>query len=107
MSGTATATTVTTNTNETATQFISIGEDFGSDSSRTLPRDHVPAGSAIAMSARLPLDTGDLMRISWCPLGRACELPVGAGFEGYRTAGMERAAGRRGQRACGFARQHP
>src|SRR5258705_6240911 len=107
MSGTARATRVTTTTNETATQFISIGEDFGSDSSRTRPRAHVPAGSAIAISTRLSLDTGDLVRITRCPLQPDIELALGARVDGDRAAWMERAAGRRGKRAGGVAPHHP
>jgi hypothetical protein len=68
--------TVTTKTNDTAAQFISIGEVFGSDSSRTRPRAHVPAGSAIAISARLPFDTGDSMQIARRSLKPDIELAV-------------------------------
>src|SRR5258705_8807921 len=107
MSGTARATRVTTNTNETATQFISIGEDFGSESSRTRPRAHVPVGSAIAISARLPLNAGDLVRIAGRPLQPDIELALGACVDGNRAAGVEAAAGRRGQRAGGVARDAP
>ncbi len=76
MSGTARATTVTTKTNDTAAQFISIGEVFGRDSSRTRPRAHVPAGSAIAISARLPFDTGDLVQIARRSLEPDIELAL-------------------------------
>src|ERR1700704_4048478 len=103
MSGTARATTVTTKTNDTAAQFMSIGEVFGRDSSRTRPRAHVPAGSAIAISARLSLGTGDLVRITRRPLQPDIELAVGARVDGDRAAWVERAAGRRGKRAGGFA----
>src|SRR5258705_10540536 len=107
MSGPATATTVTTNTNETATQFISIGEVFGRDSSRIRPRAHVPAGSAIAISARLPFDARDLVRIAGRSLEPDIELALGAGVDGDRAAWVECAAGRRGQRAGGVARAAP
>jgi hypothetical protein len=107
MSGTASATTVTTITNDTATQFISDGGDFGNESRRTRPRANVPAGSAIAMSARLPLDTGDLVRIAGRPLEPNVEPALGARVDADRAAWVERAAGWRGQRAGGFARQYP
>src|SRR5262245_53485831 len=82
ISGTATATTVTMKTRLTAAQFISIGEEFGSDGSRTRPRAIVPAGSAIAISARLPLDTRDLVWTTGFALQPDVELAVGAGVDG-------------------------
>ena len=87
-------------------QFISIGGDFGSDRSRTRPRAHVPAGSAIAISARLPLDTGDLVQIAGRSLEPDIELAIGARVDGDRAPWVERATGRRGQRAGGLAWQH-
>src|ERR1700687_2581335 len=107
MTGTATATIVTTRIRLTAAQFISIGGDFGSDPSRSRPRANVPAGSAIAISARLPFDTGDLVRIPGCPFQPDIELVLGACLDGDRAARVECAAARWGQRAGGFARQYP
>src|SRR5262245_38047297 len=107
MTGTATATIVTMSTRLTTAQFISIGGDFGSDSRRTRLRASVPAGSAMAISAHLPLDTGDLVRTARRTLEPHVELAVGARVDGDRAAGVRRAAARRRQWAGGLARQHP
>src|SRR6185312_6547764 len=107
MTGTATATSVTMRTRLTAAQFVSIGGDFGSDSRRTRLRASVPAGSAMAISAHLPLDAGDLMWTARGALEPNVELAVGARVDGDRAAWVERAAGRRRQWAGGFAWQHP
>src|SRR5262245_35836970 len=107
MTGTATATIVTMRTRLTAAQFISIGGDFGSDSRRTRLRASVPAGSAMAISAHLPLDAGNLVRTARGALETHVEFAVGASVDGDRTAWVKRAAVRRRQRAGGLARQYP
>src|SRR4029453_15619299 len=107
MTGTAIATIVTMRTRLTAVQFISIGDEVGSENPRTRPRVIVPAASAMAISARLPLDTGNLVWTAGCSLESDIELAVGAGVDGDRAAWVECAPARRGQWAGGFARQHP
>src|ERR1700694_2216909 len=104
-SGTATATTVTTNTNATAAQLSSTDDEGGGDNRRSRPRNEVPGGMATAISARLPLDAGDLMRAARPAFQADVEFGVGARGDGDRAAGVEGAAGRRRQRAGGFAGQ--
>ena len=56
--------------------FLLGSDAIGRDSSRTLPRAHVPAGNAIAISARLPFDAGDLVQIAGRPLEPDIELAL-------------------------------
>ena len=95
MNGIATATTVTTGTIPDAAQLIRDDGDFSNENRRSRPRIHVPPVTAIAMSARLPLDAGHLVRAPGDALQPDVELFVIAGFHRDRTSRMERATGRR------------